>query len=233
MKAQNKERNTMKQHNPENGSVLFNAVMITLLVAIGVLSYMLITDRKQNTDVTVIGNASPTALAINTDDQPNRAQEVAKSDSDAADHAFNDGMGTPDSRTTYPTDDFGEGVSARDVFWSDINNDGTPDRITRTTISSGTAHGAVQYKIEIVSDGKFIDITPPDFNTVEGADCALRKLRITLTPRFHAVRISRPLGETWDAPTVPVKEIFSVQNNRIVRTGKVKMAPVCDVSTLF
>lgn len=218
----------MKHQNTENGSVIFNVVMATLLVAIGVLTYMLITGHGNQKTVHTIGTENPTA----TVGDPDQAKDITIA-SDAADDEFNDGLGRASTRTIYQLDEFGAGVGARDIFIADINNDGNPDRITRTTINSGTAHTSTQYTIEIAADDGYRDITPPEFNTIESADCALRKIRIKLTPRFQVIRISRPMGDTWDTPTVPVKEVFSLSNNQIIRTGAVELPAICDVAELF
>lgn len=218
----------MKYQNTENGSVIFNVVMAILLVAIGVLAYMLITERGNQKTVRTIGTENPTA----TERAPAKAKDISVT-SDAADDEFNDGLGRASTRTTYPLDEFGAGVGSRDIFIADINNDGNPDRITRITVNSGTAHASTQYTIEIATDSGYTDITPPEFNTIEGADCALRKIRINLSPRFQAVRISRPMGDTWDTPTVPVKEVFSLSHNQIIRTGAIELPETCDVAELF
>ena len=214
----------MKQRITESGSIAFNVIMATLLVAICVLSYMLITGRGGRNTTRTIGLDAP---AANSQHTTAPATETVDTED------FNDGLGRPNATTTYPLDEFGAGVGMRAVFFADINRDGTPDRITRTEINSGTAHASTRYTIEIATDNGYTDITPQGFDTAEGADCALRKIRITLAPRFQVVRISRPMGATWDAPTTPVKEVFSLSNNQIVRTGAVELPATCDVAELF
>ena len=119
------------------------------------------------------------------------------------------------------------------MFRRDINNDGRPDRITRRRVENGTAHFTYEYTIELNIDDEFVDITPDGFNTVEGAQCALGKLRFVFTPAFQVIKISRPWNETWTTPTPAKKDTFSIIQNQIHHIDSAAMPTVCDVAELF
>ncbi|MBD5400183.1 hypothetical protein HDR61_00325 [bacterium] len=210
-------------HQSERGGIAFNITLIMLLIVIGILAYMLIAER-QNPTGRNIGNNAP---QIQT--PPKHAQNVRESDNGV----FNDGLGHATASTEYPLDDVGAGLARRDMFRYDINNDGRMDRITRSRTETGTSHFSYEYKIELNTENGFVDITPPGFNTVEGAECSLQKIRFTFEPTFQAIKISRPWQETWITPTPATRDVYDIKNNMIELIDSRPMPTVCDVAELF
>lgn len=146
---------------------------------------------------------------------------------------FSDGLNNPDSLTTYPLDEYGTGISQKSIYYIDINNDGMPERITKTFIETGNAHSYYEYKIELNIDGKFIDITPQNLRTTNGDNCDLQQIQFVFKPDFKIVLIYRELGETWNEPTMAKKQIFSIIDNKI-QSGKIQtLRNICDVKKLF
>ena len=63
---------------------------------------------------------------------------------------FTDGLPqTPDSIITYESDELDVGPAQKSTYYIDINQDGIPDRITKTFIETNNAHAYYEYKIEI------------------------------------------------------------------------------------
>ena len=124
-------------------------------------------------------------------------------------------------------------TSAGPVAGGDINGDGIRDRITRTRNENGTAHHYYQYKIELNNGGEFVDITPDEFRTVEGAECALAKIQFSFHPEFRAVKITRPWNVSWTTPTTATKIVYAMENQKLVPIERTEMKSVCDVTDLF
>lgn len=209
----------------QRGSITFNILLVLLLAVIAGLAYMLISTTGPRNGRTRGTNTPthniPTDNTINTNTNTTYNGE------------FNDGLGRAISTTEYPLDDIGAGLARVDVFKHDINNDGLPDRITRSRTETGTAHFVYEYKIELNTGNGFTDITPDNFNTVEGAQCALQKLRFKFIPTFQVIKISRPWQDTWTTPTLATQDIFDIKNNRIQHSASKKLKSVCDVAELF
>ncbi|MDR1338414.1 MAG: hypothetical protein LBJ73_05315 [Rickettsiales bacterium] len=188
-------------------------LLIILIAVIAVLAWVLITrpgDRPRAGDID-----SDTPAVSNSDGE------------------FNDGLGAPISRTTYPLDEFGEGVAAADAFDVDINKDSRPDRITRTLTETGADHFYYDYKIELDMGGYYANITPANFRTVEGAECALKKLKFVFRPNFQVIVISREWQESWTTPTPASRTIYKLENNELKAGEARRLKTVCDVSGLF
>jgi hypothetical protein len=188
-------------------------LLLVLIAAVAALAYVLTTRT---------GDAPGTREFV-----PD-APAVSKTDGE-----FSDGLGAPVSRTTYPLDEFGEGVAAADVFDIDINRDSRPDRITRTRTETGADHFYYEYKIELDMGGYHADITPANFRTVEGAQCALKKLRFVFNPDFQVIVISRDWMESWTTPTPASRTVYQLDNNELKAGEARRLQPVCDVSELF
>jgi len=147
---------------------------------------------------------------------------------------FSDGLTNPDSITTYDLDEFDTGISEKSIYYTDINDDGTKDRITKTFFETGNAHAYYEYKIELKINDKYVNITPKNLRTTNGATCDLQQIRFLFKPKFQIIVISRDLGELWNSPTMAYKQIFTIsQNNKIQTSSKTQMRPVCDVKELF
>ena len=159
------------------------------------------------------------------------AETINVSDSDS--NEFDDGLHNPTDFQKFAPDAYGAGVVERAEYSYDINGDGRPDKITRTRLDTETAHFSYIYKIELNKDGKMIDITPRDFQTIEGADCSRQKFRFSFVPAFSVVKISRPLGDTWNTPTASTKTTYGFWNEAIKPNSKMVYKTVCDVSELF
>ena len=146
---------------------------------------------------------------------------------------FHDGLKNPDSVTTYQLDEFDVGISEKSVFFVDINNDGIPDRITKVFFDNGNAHSYYKYTVELKDDEKYVDITPNKLQTTNGADCDLQQIQFKFKPQFQIIVISREMGDTWDDPTMAYKQIFTLKNNKIYSSQKIKLREICDVKELF
>jgi hypothetical protein len=149
------------------------------------------------------------------------------------DDTFSDGLTDPDSVTQYELDEYDIGIAEKSIFYADINNDGKKDRIIRTFTETGNAHAYYEYNIELNINGKFVDITPENFRTINGADCDLQQIQFVFKPTFKVILISRDFGETWDSETMAKKQVFKISDNKLI-SGKVQnLRPVCDVKELF
>lgn len=146
---------------------------------------------------------------------------------------FSDGLTNPDSTTQYHLDEFDVGISEKSIYYIDINNDKVKDRITKVLIETGNAHSYYQYKIELNQNGKFVDITPKDFRTVNGSDCDLQQIQFVFKPIFHAILISREMGDTWDTPTTAKKQTFKISDDKMKSDAPKNLRSVCDVKELF
>ncbi len=199
----------------QHGDIKLVILIVLTVIVMGAMIYLLV--NKNSNETQSVGVSSPTQI-IETENEQS---------------GFDDGLGRADSAQTYDTDEFDGGISRIDVFYRDINSDDIPDRITRTLNENGTAHFYYEYKIELRTSAGYIDITPNDFTTSEGADCALRKFRFVFQPKFQIIQIARPWEDTWDTPTVAYKTIYELRNNKIIETQSREMGEICDVSKLF
>lgn len=203
----------------QQGGIAVNVLLMILLASVCALLFMLINGDFQK---------SGTNTAI---ESPTINNHITKSKKQSG--AFSDGLGTPDTITRGLLDEFGAGIESISEFARDINNDGTPDLITRTHIATGNAHDYDEYKIEINNNGKMQNITPKGFRTTHGADCALRLIQFHFAPTFGATIISRPFADTWDTPSVANKTEYVMENNKLSQHQTTQLGSVCDVSDLF
>ena len=148
-------------------------------------------------------------------------------------NVFSDGLDNPISVRRFNPDDSGAGITEITEYAYDINQDGHPDRISRARRENGTAHFQYVYKIELNDGQKYIDITPHNFYTVEGADCALQKLQFSFKPDFSVTKISRPMGDDWNTPTQSTKTIFSLWGAQMHIVSSIEYKTVCDVAELY
>lgn len=197
----------------QRGSIGFNAVFIVLLVAIGVLGYMLWNRNHRTDDIHGFGASTPDVIQ-NTS-------------------VFTDGLTSPTTTTRDTTDDTGMGITETSVFYHDINGDGVKDRIIRSHHENGTAHEWDEYRVELANGANWRDITPDGFRTTTGAECSLQKLQFIFAPRFAVIKISRPWVDTWDTPSSATKTIYELYENQLVPTATTDMGVICDVSELF
>lgn len=203
----------------ENGSVSTNILLVFTVILFVVLGYILLNKDSVTDNVTSSGTVAA-HLSYNTDTKrPERT--------------FSDGLTTPQNSENFALDETGAGVSVKDVFNIDINNDGQVDRIVRTRNESGTAHYWDEYRIEINNNGVFFNVAPDGLRTTQGAECALQKIQFIFEPEFKVIKISRPWENTWDTPTVATRTIYELKDNKIIQTSVTKLRSVCDVSELF
>ena len=193
---------------------------ITVLIMLGIVvsvfvGYSLI--HKNKNDVQTFGTA-----AVNiTQKQKNRAI------------TFNDGLGKTKDKIGYKPDETGVGVTRIETFLFDINSDGKDDKITRIRHENGTAHFWDEYTIEINENNRFRTITTDDFKTINGADCALQKLKFVFKPKFQVIKISRPWVDSWTTPSMATQTTYELINNKMVMVETKKLSSVCDVADLF
>ncbi|MGN0917304.1 MAG: hypothetical protein ACI4NZ_03805 [Candidatus Enterousia sp.] len=202
-------------------NVLRTILTIILLLVIAVLVYILSQKSMNDTDVSNIGVTSPVAASAQRDTIPYDFDR------------FNDGLAKPNVQTKNAPDEFGVGVTDVRIYNRDLNNDGRPDKITRTHIENGTSHFTNEYKIELATDIGYIDITPDNLKTIEGADCALQKLRFYFDPVFMIEKIGRNIGEDYLTPTMAYKTIYKMIDNQLVQISQTPITEICDVSELF
>ena len=193
---------------------------ITVLIMLGIVvsvfvGYGLI--HKNKNDVQTFGTA-----AVNiTQKQKNRAI------------TFNDGLGKTKDKIGYKPDETGVGVTRIETFSFDINSDGQDDKITRIRHENGTAHFWDEYTIEINENNRFHTITTDDFKTINGADCALQKIKFVFKPKFQVIKISRPWVDSWITPSMATQTTYELINNKMVMVETKKLSSVCDVTDLF
>ena len=206
--------------NQESGNITFNILLIIMFIIIAVLIYILAGGKIPKFTKNNTGVQSPEMPIV----QPSVMQQSA---------CFSDGLTKPDFSEQYPLNEFGEGVSERDIFDVDVNGDGQRDRITRTRNDNGTSHFYYQYKIELNKNGNFVDITPDGFRTTEGSECALQKLQFKQTPEFSITKISRKWQDSWDTPTMAEKTVYKLDGDKLVASNPIPMKIVCNVEDLF
>jgi len=161
-------------------------------------------------------------------------QEETVTDDDSLDtQEFSDGLTNPDSVITYPLKELETGISKKYIYSVDINKDGTPDRITKTFFDNGNAHSYYKYSVELNQNGKYVDITPNNLQTTNGADCDLQQIQFKFKPHFQIIIISREMGDTWIDPTMAYKKTFSLDKNTLTASKEKQMRPICDVKELF
>ncbi len=146
---------------------------------------------------------------------------------------FTDGLKNPEYIREMPLDQEGVGISEIAVFNIDINKDGLLDKISRARFENGTAHFYYEYKIELNMGVEFKDISLPNFRTIEGADCALQKIKFTLSPGFSVVKIARPWEDSWENPTLAVRTTYVFRGDQMIKTQSTNLEKICDVSELF
>lgn len=220
--------------NDEHGAMLPNILLIMLLIVIIALIYVISGDRNVRSGRT-IGTTSPEYMepAATPGQAATKNNTDADTNEDADTAEFDDGLKNPESVTKYPLNDIGEGLASVETFRIDINNDGLTDKITRSRQENGTSHFSYQYKIEINTGDGFVDITPDDFYTIEGAECSLQKIRFAFSPAFRAIKISRPWEDSWPTPTPAVRDTYSLIHDQIHHIETQDLPVVCDVSELF
>lgn len=148
---------------------------------------------------------------------------------------FDDGLRHADTTRRFQLDDMGEGLFTSEIFNVDINSDGRPDRITRNRYENGTDHFYYDYIIELNTPNGYQNITPDQFRTIEGSECALRKIQFIFSPEFHIKVISRPWQESWTTPTMATLTAYGFTNNGSQLDILTQRATqrICDVSELF
>lgn len=148
---------------------------------------------------------------------------------------FDDGLRHADTTRRFQLDEMGEGLLSSEVFNVDINADGRPDKITRNRYENGTDHFYYDYTIELNTPNGYQNITPDQFRTIEGSECALRKIQFIFTPEFHIKVISRPWEESWVTPTMATITAYGFTNDgsQLNVLTQRDMQRICDVSELF
>lgn len=139
-----------------------------------------------------------------------------------------DGLPKPDSINRFKLDQFGVGVSLVEKFNIDIDNNGQMDLIVRTRNENGNGHGFSEYKITLNG----MDITPPNFRTVAGADCALQSFKFYFSP-FKVVKISRSWEESWETPTMASRSEYTISNGVLTESTPRNVGKICNVADLL
>ena len=162
------------------------------------------------------------------------ATVISQTDNVANPEGFSDGLTNPDSIIKYDLNEFDTGIAEKSIYYVDINKDGTKDKITKTFIETGNAHAYYEYKIELKSGDKYVDITPQNFRTTNGASCDLQQIKFSFKPKFKVTIISRGMGDLWNTPTMAYKQTFTLSSDNKMRASqKTQMRSICDVKELF
>lgn len=202
----------------KRGGISLTWGIVLIVIIIGIMIFTLWTIRAKTNTESTYDATTPDVQQNATDDAPKM---------------FSDGLKTT-HQTSYGTlDETGFGVSEQSVFYVDINQDNITDKIIRTHNETGTGHAWDEYNIQIVQNGQYIDITPNDFRTVVGADCALQKIQFVFQPTFHIVKISRPWIDSWITPSMATRTIYKLADDALVPTEIKNMGVICDVEELF
>lgn len=209
------------EYKSQRGSTILTVLLVIMLIVIGVLMYML------------LGGKMPRADRTNNIESPERVATVPTAPIALATNEFSDGLVNPDYSEKYNLDEFGTGVADIAVFHRDINDDGRPDKITRTRHENGTDHFYYQYTMEINNNGRFENITPDGFRTTEGADCALQKLQFSFRPDFRVIKISRQWQDSWTTPTMATETVYTMVDNKLQPISTRQLKVICNVSDLF
>lgn len=205
----------------ERGSVAINILMVIMVVMICVLGWLLVRTRNGGVGRTE-GLDSPTRAVSIQSGNVNRGGR------------FSDGLPmTADDTTKFELDEFGAGIAQIQVFYIDIDGDGHADRITRTRDENGTDHYSDIYSVELRRGDAFVDVTPPQLQTVQGAECALQRIQFVFKPDFRIIKISRPWRDSWTTPTLAEKTEYAFADGDLYPIQTVPMKVVCDVSELF
>lgn len=206
----------ISKHKNNQGSTTLTILLILMLVIISVLVYFLVAKKPPKVEKG-LGIESPTS-----------AQQLKSTSS-----TFTDGLKNPLFSEHYELDEFGEGISSKEIFEIDLDGDGFKDRITKTKNENGTAHFFYDYKIELNKNGSYINITPDGFRTTEGTECSLQKLQFQFKPTFQVIKISRKWEDTWNTPTTAYKTTYKFANGKLIPSNEEKMQEICDVAELF
>ena len=168
-----------------------------------------------------------------TSQNPNITQNISKNlEQDNIVDEFDDGLSNPNFSKDFDLDEFGAGLSKSEVFFIDINEDGIDDKIIKSLIETGNSHNFTEYKIELIQNESYIDISLSNFRTIQGADCALQRFKFSFNP-FRITKISRPFKDTWNTESMAEKTVYIIQNNELVEYSKIDLRYICDVSELF
>ena len=200
----------------ERGNTLTILVMIIIIAAM-FSGYILLKKNVPNNKVNVHGTN-----AIHMNQKQNVPQPM-----------FNDGLGKTKDKIGYKPDETGTGVTRIETFSYDINADGKNDKITRIHHENGTAHFWDEYTIELNENNRFRSITPDDFRTISGAECALQKLKFIFKPKFQVIKISRPWVQSWITPSIATQTTYELSNYKMIAVETKQLSNVCDVAGLF
>ena len=193
--------------NGTNKFILF--ISIIILCVLGVIFY------------NVYSKQSPKSINI-VDEYPMETE-----------NSFSDGLKNPSSVSTYTLDDDDVGITEKSTYLIDINGDNKKDRITKSFFDNGNAHSYYEYKIELNKNGKYLDITPNNLRTVNGADCDLQQVKFVFNPEFKVIMIYRNMGDTLVDPTMAKRRMYSFDNGKLNASADKDLRVVCDVKELF
>lgn len=210
----------MKKYNQNELGSVMPIVLITIIILILALLSFFIFKTGDKKDM----QKSTPEYNLNTE------QKIKQSENNLD---FDDGLHNPTTVKTFPLDETGAGLAISEIFEMDINNDGRKDIITKNRYENGTAHFYYEYKIELKLNNKFVNITPENFKTSEGAECSLQKFRFIQKPNFKIIKISRNWEESWTNPTVATRYFYILRNNEIKEISSKQLIKTDDVSDLF
>ncbi len=199
----------------KRGGISLTWGIVLILIIVGVMIYTLVPTRNPSNIETARGTQTPSVSQHTSGDM------------------FSDGLHNPHQVAHGTLDETGNGISEQEIFYTDVNQDNFTDKIIRTHYENGTGHAWDEYNIQIVQNGQYVDITPSDFRTVNGADCALQKIQFVFHPDFQIIKISRPWVDSWNTPSMATRTLYEIKNDRLVLKKSETLRTVCDVTELF
>ena len=112
---------------------------------------------------------------------------------------------------------------------TELSENDTKIRLTRTHIPNITAHRYDIFMLEILRDNKWQKIPVDNFNTMEGADCFVQDFDFYTNP-FRIVQKRRAFGEAWmDVQPITITIYELTDEGKLIKTGEHIYPPACDV----
>lgn len=159
---------------------------------------------------------------------------------------FDDGLYKPWKVENGVLDQFGEGVISREIYKGVFGMQKIPYTIEKANIATNGRENFAEYKVVIhkksgennatFSDHQkqvILDVTPQDLNTINGADCSLKRIKFGFDPSLTITVISRPFIDTWITPSMATMKRYTLKDNKMELIESKEIGVICDVTELF